>query len=38
MDDEKVPLFGSWPRIYGSVVISALVVMVLVVLFSRFPY
>jgi hypothetical protein len=38
MDDEKVPLFGSWPRIYGAVVISALVVMALVVLFSRFPY
>ncbi len=37
-DGEKVPLFGTWPRIYGAVVISALVVMALVVLFSRFPY
>ena len=37
-DEERVPVFGSWPRIYGAVVISALLVMALVVLFSRFPY
>ena len=38
MDEEKVPLFGSWRRIYGAVVVSALVVMALVTLFSHFPY
>ncbi len=38
LDEERVPLFGTWPRIYGAVVISALLVMALVVLFSRFPY
>ncbi|HLA77152.1 MAG TPA: hypothetical protein VJU18_06190 [Vicinamibacteria bacterium] len=37
-DEERVPVFGSWPRIYGAVAISALLVMALVVLFSRFPY
>ena len=23
-DDERVPLFGTWPRIYAAVVVSAL--------------
>jgi hypothetical protein len=33
-----VPLFGTWPALYTAVVISALVVMGLVALFSRWPY
>jgi hypothetical protein len=36
--DERVPLFGTWPRIYAAVVVSALVVMALVAVFSVFPY
>ena len=37
-DDERVPLFGTWPRIYAAVVLSALTVMALVAVFSAFPY
>jgi hypothetical protein len=37
-DGGPVPLFGTWPRIYGAVVICALVVMALLGLFSRWPY
>jgi len=37
-EDGPVPLFGTWPAIYTCVVVSALVVMVLVALFSRWPY
>jgi hypothetical protein len=37
-DDEPVPLFGTWPRIYAAVIVSALVVMALVAVFSVFPY
>jgi hypothetical protein len=37
-DDERVPLFGTWPRIYAAVVLSALLVMALVAVFSVFPY
>jgi hypothetical protein len=37
-DDDPVPIFGSWPRIYAAVVLSALAVMALVVVFSSFPY
>jgi hypothetical protein len=33
-DDGPVPLFGTWPRIYGAVVATAVVVMVLLTLFS----
>jgi hypothetical protein len=33
-----VPLFGTWPRIYAAVVISALVVMGLVAVFSRWDF
>ena len=38
MDDDRVPLFGSWRRIYAAVVASALAVMGLVALFSAWPY
>ena len=37
-DDEPVPIFGSWPRIYLAVIVSALAVMALVALFAVFPY
>jgi hypothetical protein len=36
--DGPVPLFGTWHALYAAVVISALVVMGLVALFSRWPY
>ncbi len=37
-EDGPVPLFGTWPAIYAAVVVSALAVMALVALFSRWPY
>jgi hypothetical protein len=37
-DDDAVPVFGTWRRIYAAVVVSALVVMGLVALFSSWPY
>jgi hypothetical protein len=37
-DDERVPIFGTWPRIYAAVIVCALAVMALVALFSSFPY
>ena len=36
--DERVPLFGTWPRIYAAVIVCALAVMALVALFSSFPF
>jgi hypothetical protein len=40
MDDEQdpVPIFGSWPRIYAAVIVCALAVMGLIAAFSRFPW
>jgi hypothetical protein len=38
MEDEPVPIFKTWPRIYAAVVLTAVVVMVLVAVFSRWPY
>jgi hypothetical protein len=37
-DDDRVPLFGTWPVIYGAVIGCAVVVMVLLALFSRWPF
>ncbi len=37
-DDDLVPFFGTWPRIYGAVIVCALVVMALLAVFSRWPY
>ena len=37
-DDERVPVFVTWPRIYAAVAVSALVVMALLALFARWPY
>ena len=36
--DERVPVFGTWPRIYAAVIVCALAVMALVAVFSVFPY
>jgi anti-sigma-K factor RskA len=36
--DDRVPLFGTWRAIYAAVAISALVVMALLALFSRWPF
>jgi hypothetical protein len=36
--DDRVPLFGSWRRIHAAVALSALVVMALLALFSRWPF
>ena len=36
--EERVPVFGTWPRIYAAVIVNALVIMALVTLFSRWRY
>jgi hypothetical protein len=36
--DERVPIFGTWPRIYAAVIVCAIAVMALVALFSSLPY
>jgi hypothetical protein len=36
--DDRVPIFGTWPRIYAAVIVCAIAVMALVALFSSFPY
>ncbi len=33
-EDGRVPIFGTWPRIYGAVVVWAVIVMALVWVFS----
>ena len=37
-DEEAPPVLGSWKRLYGAVVLNALLVMVLVYVFSRWRY
>ena len=37
-DDGPVPFFGTWPRIYGAVILAALVVMAFLALFSAWAY
>lgn len=37
-DDETVPVFGTWRRIYAAVLLNAALVMGLLYLFSRWPY
>ena len=34
-DDDRVPLFGTWPRIYAAVVVVNLAFIVLIHLFGR---
>jgi hypothetical protein len=37
-DHDPVPLFRTWPRIYGAVILTALCVMGLIALFSSWKY
>ncbi len=37
-DDGDLAVFGSWPRAYAAVIASAVVVMVLVAVFSYWSY
>jgi hypothetical protein len=37
-DEDIVPVFSSWPRIYGAVILSALLVMALIAVFSSYPF
>jgi hypothetical protein len=37
-DEEAPPVLGSWKRLYAAVVLNALLVMVLVFVFSRWRY
>ena len=37
-DDGPVPVFGSWRAIYAAVALSAVAVMALLALFSRWPF
>jgi hypothetical protein len=37
-EQERVPIFATWPRIYAAVVLSALAHMALIALFSHWPY
>jgi hypothetical protein len=37
-DDDPVPIFGSWPRIYTAVIVTIVVVIGLIAAFSSFPY
>jgi hypothetical protein len=36
--DERVPIFGTWPRIYAAVIVCALAAMALIAIFSAWPY
>jgi hypothetical protein len=37
-DEDPVPIFGTWPRIYAAVLLNALLVMALIALFSSWKY
>jgi hypothetical protein len=37
-DEDPVPVFGSWRAIYAAVIVSNLVVMALVTLFSHWSF
>ena len=37
-DDEVVPFFRTWRRIYTAVIACALLSMALIALFSKWPY
>ena len=37
-DDEPIPVFGSWRRIYLAVIVSNVVVMALIALFTAWAY
>jgi hypothetical protein len=37
-EQERLPIFGTWPRIYAAVIVSALVHMALIAVFSSWKY
>jgi len=37
-DEERVPIFGTWPRIYAAVILCELACMALIALFSAWNY
>lgn len=37
-EEERVPIFGTWRRIYAAVIVSALATMGLIALFSSWKY
>jgi hypothetical protein len=37
-DDERVPIFGTWPRIYAAVILCELAVMALIAAFSHWKF
>jgi len=37
-EEEPVPIFRTWPRIYAAVVVCTLVTMALIALFSSWDY
>lgn len=37
-EDDVVPGFGTWRRIYAAVVVSAIIVMALIAAFSTWGY
>jgi hypothetical protein len=37
-DEERVPLFGTWRRIYTAVIACALTAMALIALFSNWDW
>jgi len=37
-DDDRAPVLGSWRALYAAVVVSAVVVMALLAVFSRWPF
>ncbi|HEV8253907.1 MAG TPA: hypothetical protein VGQ78_04070 [Vicinamibacteria bacterium] len=37
-EEEAVPIFRTWPRIYAAVVVCAVLVMALIAAFSAWPY
>ncbi len=37
-NDDPVPIFGSWPRIYAAVIASAVFWIALSWVFSRWPF
>jgi hypothetical protein len=37
-DEERVPIFGTWPRIYAAVILCELASLALIALFSSWNY
>ena len=37
-DDERVPIFGTWRRIYAAVIVCELISMAFIALFSSWNY